>query len=114
MPMLRLRVVIYQEDGLMVAHSLEVDVIGVGTTQTAALEELRGNIEAQLSFSRAKKINPFRPAPAKIQALWDDNNLSILGLPGSKSRSAPVRNTRVLEWSKSQVSRLKGKPLELV
>ena len=111
-----LRVVVYKEDGLWVAHSLEMDVIGCGTSPELAVEELKGNVEAQLSFAKFKKINPFRPAPESILKIWDDANLKALGFRSStgssvsKSRSdgrkkhSPV--LQFLQWNQREVSRL--------
>ncbi len=83
---LRLRAVLYQEDGLWVAHALEMDLIGTGATESAALRELRGNVEAQLSFAAQEEMNPFRPAPPEIQALWEQTNLAAIGLGRSKAK----------------------------
>jgi len=104
---LLLRAVLYQEDGLWVAHALEMDLLGTGGTETAALRELRSNAEAQLSFAKQENLNPFRPAPKAIQDLWNENNLAALGMAveGSKAKS---RSTRILEWSDAQVLRIKG------
>lgn len=104
---LRLRAVLYREDGLWVAHALEMDLIGTGTTESAALRELRGNVEAQLSFATQEGINPFRPAPQEFQSLWEETNLAAIGLGRAKAK-APNQTTRCLEWSESQVSRMKS------
>lgn len=106
MKMLRLRAVLYPEDGLWVAHALEMDLIGTGATETAALRELRSNVEVQLSFAKQEQTNPFRPAPAEIQKLWEETNLAALGMEHSKSKT-PARSTRFLEWNDAQVSRIK-------
>lgn len=105
MQTLRLRAVIYPEAGLWVAHSLEMDLIGTGATEAAALRELRANIEAQLSFAKQEQLNPFTPAPAEIQRLWDETNLSVLRF-GRAKIMAPARSTRFLEWTEVQVSRI--------
>lgn len=102
----RLRAVLYREDGLWVAHALEMDLIGTGATESAALRELRGNVEAQLSFATQEGTNPFRPAAPEIQCLWEEANLAAIGLSRSMAK-AVTRATRCLEWSESQVSRLK-------
>lgn len=105
--MLRLRVVLYQEDGLWVAHSLEMDVIGVGETQEFAIEELKGNIEAQLSFAKFSNFSPFREAPASVQKLWVEANQSALGLVKENKKASPLR-TEFLEWTQRQVSMILG------
>ncbi len=104
---LRLRAVLYREDGLWVAHALEMDLIGTGATESAALRELRGNVEAQLSFATQEGTNPFRPAPQEIQSLWEETNLAAIGLGRGKTKAAN-QATRCLEWSESQVSRMKS------
>jgi hypothetical protein len=104
---LRLRVVLYPDDGLWVAHALEMDLIGTGGTETAALRELRANVEVQLSFAKQEKINPFRPAPVEIQELWEETNLAALGMGRVKSK-APAKSTRFMEWNDAQVSRIRS------
>ncbi len=103
---LRLRVVSYKEDGLWVAHCLEMDVIGVGAAVGDALEELKSNIEAQLSFAKFEGIDPFRPAPEKIQNLWNETNLSVLGISKRSSRRKQAPETSVMEWTKTEVTKL--------
>lgn len=104
---LRLRAVLYRDDGLWVAHALEMDLIGTGASESAALRELRGNVETQLSFAAHEGTNPFRPAPQEIQSLWEETNLAAIGLGCSKV-TAPIQATRFLEWSEGQVSRMKS------
>jgi hypothetical protein len=103
---LRLRAVLYRQDGLWVAHALEMDLIGTGATESAALRELRGNVEAQLSFATQEGTNPFRPAPQEIQSLWEETNLAAIGL--GRGKAFAKQATRCLEWSQSQVSRMKS------
>ena len=105
MPTLRLRAVIYPEDGMWVAHALEMDLIGTGATEAAALRELRSNVEAQLSLAKQEQANPFTPAPTEIQKLWEETNLAVLGMERPKMK-ASRRSTRFLEWTELQVSRI--------
>ncbi|NJM37597.1 MAG: hypothetical protein HC845_06930 [Akkermansiaceae bacterium] len=58
---LRLRAVLYREDGLWIAHALEMDLIGTGATESAALRELRRNVDAQFSFATQEGKNRFAP-----------------------------------------------------
>ena len=100
-----LRVVLYREDGLWVAHSLEMDVIGAGQSPEDALAELKGNVEAQLSFARFKNISPFRNAPDAIQRLWEKENLAMLGI-GAKSKTGKSGgSSNTLRLSGADVSR---------
>lgn len=105
MAKLRLRAVTYREDDYWVAHSLEMDVIGVGNTEEEAVQELKGNSEAQLSFALFKGVNPFRPAPQKFQKMWDEANLSALGFKPGDRKPTFERQTRVIEWNRTQVSK---------
>ena len=109
----RLRAVLYREDDLWVARGLEMDLIGTGVTAAAALRELRGNVEAQLSFATQEGINPFRPAPPEIQGLWEEINLAAIGI-GQPKATATTRATRCLEWSESQVTRIKNDTFQCV
>ena len=64
----------YEEEGQCIAHALEMDIIGVGDTWDAALQELEGNIEAHLAF--AKELGDdsliFRPAPPHLFQKFKD------------------------------------------
>lgn len=51
---LRLRVLTYREDKVYVAHALEMDLIGEGESANKAIQNLRGAVEAQLSFAVQK------------------------------------------------------------
>ena len=58
----------YIEDGDWVAHALEMDVIGVGSTWKEALSALDENIQAQVSFAKYRGDDSliFQPAPAEF------------------------------------------------
>jgi predicted RNase H-like HicB family nuclease len=63
-----LRVVFYREEGSWVAHCLEFDVCGDGTTKEQALESLNESIRLQVEESLAhdNPRNLFSPAPADV------------------------------------------------
>ncbi len=65
-----LRVVLYKEDGLWVAHCLEFDLCGDGESQGQALESLSEAIAIQVRESVAHKNinNLVSPAPGDVQA----------------------------------------------
>lgn len=67
-----LRIVLYRENGQWVAHCLELDVCGSGSTRPEALESLRESVFMQLKFSIEHDTpeNFFRPAPSDIQQLF--------------------------------------------
>jgi len=62
-----IRVVFYQEDNSWVAHCLEFDLLGHGTTQEQALELLNGAIHTQVEASQdfENSANLFSPADGK-------------------------------------------------
>jgi hypothetical protein len=84
-----------------------MDLIGTGAVESTALRELWGNVETQLSFATQEGTNPFRPAPPEIQNLWEEINLAAIGL-GRATAKASKQATRCLEWSESQVPRIKN------
>lgn len=61
------RVVFYQEDNFWVAHCLEFDLVGHGTTHEQALEMLTGAIDTQVEASQdfENSANLFSPADGK-------------------------------------------------
>jgi len=67
----QLRVLVYQEDEEWIAHLLEMDLVGTGSSPEEAEAELAGAFEAQLSYCIQNKLNPFFPAPPEIFALWE-------------------------------------------
>ena len=48
---LQIRVLICREDGEFVARALEMDLLGFGKTERAAVESLKQAVEAQISFA---------------------------------------------------------------
>lgn len=67
-----LRAVLYQEDGLWIAHCLELDVVGDGTTQREALDQLTANIKAQIeeSFQLGAQNTLFSSAEPEILRMF--------------------------------------------
>jgi hypothetical protein len=48
------RVLIYQEEGQLCAHALELDLLGYGKTESEAVSQLLEAIRCQISFARSK------------------------------------------------------------
>jgi hypothetical protein len=73
---LNLRVLVYQEDGEFFARCLEMDLIGCGDNSEKALEELRSNIEAQITFAVYKNDDGLIAFPAEKTYFerWDGAN----------------------------------------
>ena len=67
-----LRVVLYQDQGVWIAHCLEFDLLGDGPTKEEAARQLEKAIATQFeSFLENKDINNlFSPAPAEIQRMF--------------------------------------------
>ncbi len=67
-----LRIVFYKEDDLWIAHCLEMDLIGDGTTQDQALELLRQAIICQIDeFEKSRQPeNLFFPAETRYQVMF--------------------------------------------
>lgn len=70
---LTLRVFGYREDGLWVAHCLEMDILGHGKTFKTALADLLDLVEMQVSFA-LQANDPamiYRPAPPWVWSGFD-------------------------------------------
>ena len=67
-----IRVVLYKEDGLWVAHCLEFDVVGSGNTKKRALTDLSQCIAIQLeqSLKHECQKNMFHPADGETWRRW--------------------------------------------
>jgi predicted RNase H-like HicB family nuclease len=67
-----LRAVLYQEDGIWIAHCLELDVIGDGATREEALNLLSDaiivQVEATLKYNSPNKL--FHPADPKFFGMF--------------------------------------------
>lgn len=77
---LPLHVLIYPEDGQIVAHALEMDLLGYGETDEEACRQLEEAVEAQLSFavsSKSPEIVGFR-APEAFFQRWDQAHAGAL------------------------------------
>ncbi|HEY3762284.1 MAG TPA: hypothetical protein VGN23_11110 [Verrucomicrobiae bacterium] len=71
---IQIRVLIYKEDGEFAARALELDLIGYGKTEVEAVEELKGVLEAQISFAHQmqdKNLIEF-PAEKALFSRWDE------------------------------------------
>ena len=80
MQALRLRAVIYPEDGLWVAHALEMDLIGTGATEAAALrahlmlykETPDGKVSFPIPTSSSEVAGPYQKAAIRRFGLPED------------------------------------------
>ncbi len=79
--------VLWEEEGEVYAHALEVDLLGSGPTEQAALDDLLQALDTQLSFAALhsdERTIP-HPAPDEDFARWEQlHRASLPGLPRSK------------------------------
>lgn len=77
---LGVRVLISQEDGQFCAHALELDLLGYGKTETAAVESLLEAIDCQISFARYKNDDTLLSfaAPVEFMAKWEEAHTAAL------------------------------------
>ena len=82
-----LRVLLWEENGEVFAHALEVDLLGSGATQQAALDDLLQALDTQVSFAALhNEENAIsHPAPKEDFDRWEElHRQSLPGLPQSK------------------------------
>jgi len=70
MKLLKTRVLVYFSEGEYVAHALEFDIVGTGSSVTAAKKELKEAIISHIDFCHQKSINPLRLAPGRMLREW--------------------------------------------
>jgi hypothetical protein len=82
-----LRVLLWEEEGEVYAHALEVDLLGSGQSEQGALDDLLQALDTQVSFAALHndKNAILRPAPDEDFAHWEQlNSEGLTGLPRSK------------------------------
>jgi hypothetical protein len=96
---LGVRVLIYQEEGEICAHALELDLLGYGKTEGGAVSELVEAIRCQISFARAKNDDSIlaSPAPKEYYDRWEAAHTAALRhqVCPEKSRSLAIKATWV-------------------
>ena len=82
-----LRVLLWEEEGEVYAHALEVDLLGSGPTEQAALDDLMHALDTQVGFAtlhNEKGAIP-HPAPKEDFDRWEAiHRENLPGLPRSK------------------------------
>jgi hypothetical protein len=108
----QIRVLITTADGEYVAHALELDLVGYGATEKAALDELADMMEAQISFAAQKGDNtliPF-PAPAEYFKRWETANLAALKKEFRADKSIKLdAKATVVTFSKQDLKAARGR-----
>ena len=82
-----LRVLLWEEGGEVYAHALEVDLLGSGPTEQAALDDLLQALDTQVSFAALHNEESAisHPAPKEDFDRWEElHKESLPGLPRSK------------------------------
>ena len=73
-----LRVLMYTDGEEYVAHVLEFDIVGTGSTESEAEQQLVEAIDCHLSFCAQMEMNPFRRAPQGLIDAWEADQRSHL------------------------------------
>ncbi|MGC3961337.1 MAG: hypothetical protein QM813_26440 [Verrucomicrobiota bacterium] len=110
---IHLRVLVCKEDSEFVARALEMDLIGYGKTEAEAIEELKGNIEAQVSFSNQINAEELlaRAADQEYFERWE--KAQKMAIRGIVLEDKPVQlkaRAVILSFSKSDIRKLQQKP----
>jgi len=107
------RVLLYQDrDGTYVAHALETDLIGEGSSPNKAMTDLRNALEAQITFSIQMGNTGMiqRQAPEDVVARWEKaNKQSIKDLTKDGHSLSVKAVARVIEISPKEVAVLRSK-----
>lgn len=91
-----IRVLLYPEEDGIVAHALEMDLVGCGADERTALRTLQEMIEAQLSFASTQNDRPmiFHQAPPQIFERWEKAHAAHLRTEISAERCARKVNLK--------------------
>ncbi|HEV3006283.1 MAG TPA: hypothetical protein VGX78_17570 [Pirellulales bacterium] len=99
-----LRIVLYQENGDWIAHCLELDLVGDGSTREKACASLSASINAQLDFyiRHRESAQLFRPAPAEFFKMFAaGKDIAIAELKLATIRDVVVESITSRERSES-------------
>lgn len=93
------RVLIYQEEGQICAHALELDLLGYGKTESEAVSRLLEAIRSQMSFARSKNDDSILafPAPREFYDRWETAHTAALRhqVCPERSRALAIKATWV-------------------
>ena len=96
---LQIRVLIYREDGEFVARALEMDLLGFGKTERAAVESLKQAVEAQISFAHQMNDAGLIGFSAEVEYFkrWEEAQKKALRaeILGDKSVKVTARAFRI-------------------
>jgi hypothetical protein len=76
----QIRVLLYQDDGELVAHALEMDLLGYGKNEKDAVHDLQKLIESQVTFARQQNDDSLLnfPAPKEFFDRWETAHAAAL------------------------------------
>lgn len=67
----KLRVVVYEEQGLWVAHGLEYSIVGVSKTFESVRDDFSSQVEDQVAGDRKAGQEPFYGFRPALKRFWD-------------------------------------------
>ena len=67
-----IRVLRYKEDGQHIAHALEMDIVGTGSTEQKAIDELKDALCTQIDNCIKEGISPLKRAPEEYFEQWNE------------------------------------------
>jgi hypothetical protein len=112
-----LRSIVYKEDGLFHARCLEMDLLGVGNSEQAAVEELQNVIEEQIGFAVYKKDDGLILFPADKEYFdrWEKANQAKIHnelFPDSETADQAIKlngKSIIISFEQSELDKLTRK-----
>jgi predicted RNase H-like HicB family nuclease len=99
-----LRVVFYREGGEWVAHCLEFDLLGAGSTKESAIEQLGEAVSLQIAASveHNNPANLFSPADGRFHRMFAAGRDVAVGefvLPGIHAGNVQIERAEFREYA---------------
>jgi len=94
-----LRVLLWEEEGEVYAHALEVDLLGTGPTEEAALDDLLQALDTQVSFAALQNDEKAIPHPAPKEDFDRWEELHRESLPGLPRSNKTMYRAVVVAWN---------------
>jgi|SRR5665213_1615392 len=100
-----LRIVFYRERGEWIAHCLEFDLMGDGSTKEAALQMLIEAMQLQLesSIEHDNPANLFKPADGRILAMFAAGKDVAIGEIHLKLDSVTIDESQAREYTETDL-----------
>lgn len=111
---LSIRILVYPEDGEILAHALEMDIVSCGDTPEQALEHLLDDVKNQISFAiwKGDLSLIYKMAPQEIVDRWEELNrlgLAKTLIPSGEQtpEEKPLQTARTFGFSNQALVRLR-------